>query len=214
MPKYKKRPIVVAAFLLDAKGANYEDWFLQALAAEDKIFEHRVGSSFWLSMETPEGVMLAKPGDYIIRGIAGEIYPCKADIFCDTYEEWDGERGIMTNRDYLVGIINKQLRYCDLVDCRKCSYGGNSCNQAEAIADRLMEADYLWPQWISVKDGLPEPGENVLVQANGTVGQIAYDNDIVYAYHMDEGCFLDNLTNVIIPEVTHWMPKPEPPKGE
>lgn len=63
----------------------------------------------------------------------------------------------MSNRDYLVDIINKQLRHCDLADCRKCSYGGNSCNQAEVIADRLMEAGYPWPQWISVKDGLPDP---------------------------------------------------------
>lgn len=36
---------------------------------------------------TPEGTMQANTGDYIIRGVQGEIYPCKADIFRMTYEE-------------------------------------------------------------------------------------------------------------------------------
>lgn len=40
-----------------------------------------------LFIETPEGVMEAKDGDWIIRGVAGEIYPCKPDIFEASYEE-------------------------------------------------------------------------------------------------------------------------------
>ena len=39
-----------------------------------------------LLIKTPEGTMRADPGDWIIRGVKGEIYPCKPDIFEATYE--------------------------------------------------------------------------------------------------------------------------------
>jgi len=39
-----------------------------------------------LDIPTLEGVMHASPGDWIIRGIQGELYPCKPDIFAATYE--------------------------------------------------------------------------------------------------------------------------------
>lgn len=38
---------------------------------------------------TLEGQLLASPGDYIIRGVKGELYPCKPDIFDATYEKVD-----------------------------------------------------------------------------------------------------------------------------
>lgn len=39
-----------------------------------------------MRIPTLEGVMIAREGDYIIRGIEGELYPCKPDIFEKTYE--------------------------------------------------------------------------------------------------------------------------------
>lgn len=49
----------------------------------------------WMDIETLEGVMQASPGDWIIKGVAGEFYPCDPDIFWRTYEpvqkETDGE---------------------------------------------------------------------------------------------------------------------------
>ncbi|WP_414079495.1 hypothetical protein [Streptococcus suis] len=42
-----------------------------------------------LSVVTLEGVMTAKKGDYIIKGVRGELYPCKPDIFAETYERVD-----------------------------------------------------------------------------------------------------------------------------
>ena len=44
------------------------------------------GKGDGLFIETLEGVMEARPCDWIIRGVAGEIYPCKPDIFAATYE--------------------------------------------------------------------------------------------------------------------------------
>ena len=46
-----------------------------------------VGDGFnWLEIETLEGIHRAMPGDWIIRGVKGELYPCKPDIFEATYE--------------------------------------------------------------------------------------------------------------------------------
>ena len=39
-----------------------------------------------MSILTLEGVVIAQPGDWIIRGVKGELYPCKPDIFAATYE--------------------------------------------------------------------------------------------------------------------------------
>lgn len=46
----------------------------------------------WLHCATLEGVMRASPGDYIIRGMKGEFYPCKPDIFEATYERVSGNK--------------------------------------------------------------------------------------------------------------------------
>jgi hypothetical protein len=46
-----------------------------------------------VTIHTLEGVMEAVPGDWIIRGVKGELYPCKPDIFAATYEPLDGDLG-------------------------------------------------------------------------------------------------------------------------
>jgi hypothetical protein len=51
--------------------------------AEGITIDVHSGSAF---IPTLEGLMQAKPGDYIIKGVKGEIYPCKPDIFELTYE--------------------------------------------------------------------------------------------------------------------------------
>ena len=87
--KYRKKPIVVEAFKLNERGIVEEDWFKRAVQ-NGKITTHNFRTlspePAWCEIKTLEGVMLAKAGDYIIRGINGEIYPCAADIFEKTYE--------------------------------------------------------------------------------------------------------------------------------
>ena len=88
--KYRKKPIVVEAFKLNERGLVEEDWFWDAVT-NNTIITHYFGKFHpepaWCEINTLEGTMIAKAGDYIIRGIDGEIYPCKADIFEKTYEE-------------------------------------------------------------------------------------------------------------------------------
>ena len=89
MAKFKKKPVVIEAFRLNERGIVGEDWFWDAVTKND-IITHYFGKYHtepaWCEIKTLEGIMVAKCGDYIIRGINGEIYPCKADIFEKTYD--------------------------------------------------------------------------------------------------------------------------------
>ena len=88
--KVRKKPVIVEAFKLNDRGLIGEDWFWDAVSRND-IITHNFGKGYfepaWCEINTLEGVMVAKSGDYIIKGIQGEIYPCKPDIFGMTYEE-------------------------------------------------------------------------------------------------------------------------------
>lgn len=76
--QYRKKPVVIEAIKYEPE--NYHA-ALKFGNGAIKITLHG------LSINTLEGKMLAKPGDYIIKGVAGEFYPCKPDIFEQTYEE-------------------------------------------------------------------------------------------------------------------------------
>jgi len=81
--KYRKKPVVIEAVQFDGTDASC-DWLLPQLESGE------IGRAFnKLHINTLEGVMTAEVGDYIIRGVNGEFYPCKPDIFHKTYEEAD-----------------------------------------------------------------------------------------------------------------------------
>jgi hypothetical protein len=84
--KFRKKPVVIEAFMF---GADVEpDWFKQS--GVEYIYWHdddRQPPS-GAKIDTLEGVMTAYVGDWIIKGIKGELYPCKADIFEATYEPY------------------------------------------------------------------------------------------------------------------------------
>lgn len=88
MAKYVKKPVEIEAFQLNSRGLVGEDWFWDAVS-RNEIITHSFGKYYpddaWIEIKTLEGTMIAKTGDYIIKGVKGEIYPCKADIFEDTY---------------------------------------------------------------------------------------------------------------------------------
>ena len=90
MAKFRKKPVVIEAFRLNERGLIGEDWFWDAVTRND-IITHCFGKHYsapaWCEIKTLEGTMIANAGDYIIQGVNGEIYPCKADIFQKTYTE-------------------------------------------------------------------------------------------------------------------------------
>jgi hypothetical protein len=96
--KYRKKPVVIDAFQLNSKGVIGEDWFWSAVIKGTityyfgKFYTEDVSANVYCDIQTSEGIMRASTGDYIIRGINGEIYPCKSDIFEKTYELVESEK--------------------------------------------------------------------------------------------------------------------------
>lgn len=80
MPKFRKKPVVIEAIQNLDNPSDVAAFFGSPRGSR---FGHRDG--VW-SIGTLEGTMDARRGDWIIRGIKGEYYPCKPDIFEATYE--------------------------------------------------------------------------------------------------------------------------------
>lgn len=84
--KYRKKPVVIEA--VQWTGDNNEE-INNFCGDSAKFVTSRLGNAvlYSLGIETLEGFMQASTGDYIIKGVNGEYYPCKPDIFEKTYEK-------------------------------------------------------------------------------------------------------------------------------
>ena len=79
--KYRKKPAIIEA--IQFNGWNFDeinDWMFNTKGIYPSCFKET------MTIKTLEGDMVASIGDYIIKGIKGEFYPCKPDIFKQTYE--------------------------------------------------------------------------------------------------------------------------------
>jgi len=90
MTQYRKKPVVIEAVQYEHKGnlhPRYEghvpEWVWQAF--EDRILQTTNGMDP-LTIVTLEGDLIVSPGDWIIKGVQGELYPCKPAIFKATYD--------------------------------------------------------------------------------------------------------------------------------
>lgn len=86
--QYRKRPVVVEAMEFTQSTYHEIERWSGGKVRSSPVLEPTPDSptGLYLQIETLEGVMTAIPGDWIIRGIKGEFYPCKPDIFAATYE--------------------------------------------------------------------------------------------------------------------------------
>lgn len=108
--RFRKRPVEVEALRyvgpawLLARGGRVpygaDEWaelrrFTQGklVAAHVGTVTHGGSNQYAPAIRTLEGVMRISPGDWVIKGVAGEFYPCKPDIFEATYEPVDAARG-------------------------------------------------------------------------------------------------------------------------
>lgn len=83
--RFRKKPAIIEA--VQFTGANLSDCLRFMGQPPVAVGAYRTAGK--LAIDTPEGVMTASPGDWIIRGVKGEHYPCKPDIFAATYEAVD-----------------------------------------------------------------------------------------------------------------------------
>lgn len=89
MKQYRKLPVIIEAMQF-----NTMDDYLNIVEFYQKVNKSTLSAEEVFHFKTPlmlittlEGTMAANPGDWIIRGVNGEFYPCKPDIFEKTYEQ-------------------------------------------------------------------------------------------------------------------------------
>ena len=85
--KYVKKPVVIEAMVFEDTVDSLDE-LSDFMGNNKKVRVNYLDKENpKLIIETLEGTMSANEGDYIIKGISGEFYPCKPDIFHKTYEE-------------------------------------------------------------------------------------------------------------------------------
>lgn len=84
--KYRKKPVVIEAELLVENAEAVKEMQFWMADSDPGQGSYLAFDGSGLVIPTLEGDMIASWGDYIIRGIKGEFYPCKPGIFSDTYE--------------------------------------------------------------------------------------------------------------------------------
>src|SRR5215471_12055141 len=83
---FRKKPVVIKA--VRWTGTNWNE--IAAFHRGDHFTTTTKPDGVYLNIATLEGTAQAMPGDWIIEGVKGEVYPCKSDIFEATYEPWVG----------------------------------------------------------------------------------------------------------------------------
>jgi hypothetical protein len=81
--KYRKKPVIIEAIQCKEPNTIFD---IMEFCPSAKSSDGGESGLVWLEIPTLEGVHQATYGDFIIKGIAGEFYPCKPDIFEKTYE--------------------------------------------------------------------------------------------------------------------------------
>ena len=85
MAQYRKKPVVIEAIQFNGKNAEeIEQWSNNNVKSGPALED--TSTRDYLEIETLEGTMTAQLNDYIIKGVSGEFYPCKPDIFEKTYD--------------------------------------------------------------------------------------------------------------------------------
>lgn len=122
--RFRKKPVTIEAMQFisgrNQNGPQVANW----------MHTHSVAASYdqgVVNIPTLEGTMTASPGDWIIRGVQGEFYPCKPDIFEATYKAANGEYeyGVAIRWSdeplHFVDVVGQPLEWCQdyLERCEK-----------------------------------------------------------------------------------------------
>lgn len=158
--KYRKKPVVIEAIQWKENTTEIIQFCGNKCSynANDTAWEVGKGiPNEELIIHTLEGDMIASRNDYIIKGIKGEVCPCKPDIFEKTYEE---VKIMKVLEKILEEIENHAIEFESFGMCDDyISVGWVK----EIIRKHMDDATDTNDGWILVEDGLPEGGEKVLV---------------------------------------------------
>lgn len=173
MSKFRKKPVVVEAYNL-VMNEKLPGWMHDAIKAGIVV----VKEQYW-AIHTLEGEMRADPTDWIIRGVKGEIYPCKPDIFEATYEAC-GDLG-MSDERYHITYAEKRHpdapdEYIIASDAQLTMYDHAdelhmACEHAIAMMEGVRGHKSSLAVWLELRSviyrcqGLTPPAVNVDVEA-------------------------------------------------
>ena len=154
--RYRKKPVVIEAMQLVGTNADthavYQWIEANTQGSFDPLSEEIPASGvsidpatgFFL-IATLEGVMQAKPGDWIIRGVQGEFYPCKPDIFAATYEPAEVHM-LVDGLSYLDGEESANLaRGLENSLLKESSYIASPCREKTSWKDAFFDNPDLCP---------------------------------------------------------------------
>ncbi len=178
--KFKKKSVVVDAFIWTGGREQEEDpvWLKEAIK-DDKVFFTLVGNEdkvASMNIITPEGLMHAKPGDFIIQGVEGEIYPCKPSIFFKTYVPVMEEASVKIGSEELAYVPKENApgdtsdgshTFDELYYHRMVLFAA-ICNQNET---------YAWKSWFH--------DDGTMYDDYFIVGIKTSEGDFSYHYHKD-----------------------------
>lgn len=133
MAEFRKKPVVISAFQWQGDFDALDAWLNALGYSEDgddgkeggpagMHEDHNSAGETLLLIPTLEGEMTAKPGDWIIRGVQGEFYPCKPDIFAATYESAafpHAEAPLTPARELLSGDIATAEKVAAFIETHK-----------------------------------------------------------------------------------------------
>ena len=138
--KYRKKPIVIEA--IHYRGRQDKGLLTEFLHGGSRLL--CVDEEGRLVIETLEGYHRITNGDYIIKGVKGEFYPCKPDIFEMTYEPIDH-----VNNDVkkIVLTVEEARELIDLLshaeDQRQQPYSYDACDElAQLLTNRIEQSTY------------------------------------------------------------------------
>jgi len=143
--KYRKKPVVIDAVELKFSTDSQDEIIQWSNNTIQK------GLDGGLRIPTLEGIMVANTGDYIIRGVKGEYYPCKPDIFEMTYEL----ASELPQQEICISCDEQKEIHKICIDCIGKMIKENqreiSDEEIEKAANGHFEGDLMWSERIAFK---------------------------------------------------------------
>ncbi|WPS88582.1 hypothetical protein SMD22_06420 [Brevibacillus halotolerans] len=156
MEKYRKKPVVIEAIRFSGgiEGLTKELCDFLRWSESDTHYELLVEgeNKGGIVIRTLEGDMVASPGDYIIKGVNGEFYPCKPDIFKKTYQLVENREANMTEQQIIETLATEVMGWRWIYHVELDSWGWHSpdefrraWNPLRNIADAWQLVDKIGP---------------------------------------------------------------------
>lgn len=147
MSKFRKKSIVIEAIQFTGTNSGELHEFSNGAIQEP------VGKDY-MEIETLEGVMRVSLNDYVIKGINGEFYPCKPDIFDKTYEKADTEKTFMEQLQADASdLLEKTAKLSDLIHSQEFKDTIRTEEQNSKLISSLVSMAYDFEQlFFTVQD--------------------------------------------------------------